>query len=275
MALCFQLFEIAGGSVAGRDHRKGIPRNKQDTFCVRQTKYGTVAIVADGCGSGKHSEVGARLAVRLLSTALDRYLARGLQPNGQLLARAGQELLSSLHMLAKDMGESLSEVVHNHFLFTLIGMVSTASTTMFFSLGDGVLVINDETTILDSGPDNAPDYFGYRLLGKHLEFNIVRTMPTCEVERFLLGSDGVVAMIENAERHLPGTSEVLGPLSQFCENDKYFRAGDIGIERRLNLAARDWPKRTDSGQYVMESGFLPDDTTLVVGRKSLITIEEE
>ncbi len=269
------VFEIAGGSVAGRDHRQGIPRNRQDAFAIRTTDYGSIAIVCDGCGSGEHSEVGAGLAVQLLANALEYYLTRGAEPGPEFLARVAQEVESMLHLLAKGMGDSLHAVVNDYFLFTTVGMVSAAETTLFFYLGDGVIVINDETTILDSGPNNAPDYFGYRLLGKRLKFEIAQSMSTDAVERFLLGSDGIMPAMQGADRLLPGTQEAFGPISQFWENSKYFKPGSIGIARRLNLAARDWPRQSDSGRLVKDSGFLSDDATMIVGRRIPIENDKE
>lgn len=269
-------FQLTGGSVAGRDHRKGIPRNRQDAYQIAQTAHGITAVVADGCGSGESSEVGAAMGVRLLTTYLQRLLARGYRPDTQLLARARQAVLSQLHVLAQDMGESLTEVVNRYFLFTLLGAVITPDTALFFALGDGVLVVNGELVVLDSGPNNEPIYLGYALIGSRLtdhdpsllDFQIVRQLPTANLRHFLIGSDGVQEAIGRETRCLPGSDEVFGPLSQFWENDRYFVPGTVAVTRRLHLLARDWTRRSATGRNVTEGGLLADDTTLVAGRRT-------
>src|SRR5687768_10756480 len=115
-------FEIAGGSIAGRDHRQGVPRNRQDDFCIHASPNVVTAVVSDGCGKGSRSEVGASLAVRLMNSYLQRYLAEGRRCDQDLLKRVHQDLVSHLNVLATNMGSSLSEVVTNYFLFTLLGV---------------------------------------------------------------------------------------------------------------------------------------------------------
>ncbi|HSX33594.1 MAG TPA: protein phosphatase 2C domain-containing protein [Candidatus Saccharimonadales bacterium] len=269
-------FELTGGSVAGKDHRRGIPRNRQDAYHVARSRYGITAVVGDGCGSSAGSEVGATIGVQLMSTYLQRLLAHGHQPDKRLLARARQAMLAQLHVLAQDMGESLSEVVNSYLLFTLVGGIITPETATFFVLGDGVLVVNGELIVLDSGPNNQPAYLAYALTGSTLtdadpsllDFQIVRQLPTAGLQHFLIGSDGVQEAIDREARCLPGSDEVFGPLSQFWEDDRYFVPGTVAVTRRLNLLARDWPRRTESGRSVTDGGLLSDDTTLIAGRRT-------
>jgi hypothetical protein len=271
-------FEFAGGSVSGREHRRGIPRNKQDAYHLERTPYGVILLVADGCGSGSDTEVGAAIAVRLAVTYIHRLLARGYKPGPGLLDRVRQSVLSQIHILAQDMGESLSEVVNRYFLFTLGGAIITEEETTFFFLGDGVVIINGEVIVLDSGPTNRPIYPAYALTGStltdgdpsKLQFQIVRQCPTTELQSFLVGTDGVNDVIEHEASILPGSSsEPFGPISQFWEQSRFFGDGaPVAITRRLNLMARDWKRSGSAGRHVIDSGLLSDDTTLVVGRRS-------
>lgn len=63
-------FAIGGGSIPGRTHlgrgRLLVGRHNQDAFGWTQTPHTLAAVVADGCGSGSDSEVGARLGTRWL-----------------------------------------------------------------------------------------------------------------------------------------------------------------------------------------------------------------
>jgi len=51
------IFEIAGGSVLGRVHRIS-GKNNHDEYTWVQNDEISLAVVSDGCGGGKHSEVG-------------------------------------------------------------------------------------------------------------------------------------------------------------------------------------------------------------------------
>ena len=64
MSFC-DLFEIAGGSVAGRSHVLA-GKGNQDAYHWSVEERSLVAVVCDGCGSGAESEVGAALGARLL-----------------------------------------------------------------------------------------------------------------------------------------------------------------------------------------------------------------
>jgi len=46
-------FAISAGSVVGAHHRK-VFKNNQDALSVVENEHGLVAIVCDGCGSGKY-----------------------------------------------------------------------------------------------------------------------------------------------------------------------------------------------------------------------------
>lgn len=280
-------FEFSGGSVTGRDHRLGVPKNRQDDFVIVHGPNVMVAVIADGCSSGGQasladrsvtclgsSEVGASLAVRLLSELLVRLLSQGHEVDSAFLKRAQNDLIAQLHVLANAMGGSLSEVVDRYFLFTLIGVIMTEQTTTFFALGDGVIVVNDDMTVLEAGADNQPIYLGYSLSGSSLtdgqpellDLGIVQELPTDELDHFLIGSDGVNDWMAHSERTFPGLGDSLGDISQFWTNPLYFK-NRKAIERKLNLAARDWSRTTPSGGHSLEGGLLADDTTLVVGRR--------
>ena len=62
------------GSVTGREHAR-LGRNNQDGVALAARDGLLVAVVTDGCSSGKWSEVGARLAARWLVEWTPHYLA--------------------------------------------------------------------------------------------------------------------------------------------------------------------------------------------------------
>ena len=73
---------MAAGSAIGREHRR-LGRNNQDAWACAVGPGLLVAAVADGCSSGAHTEVGARLAVHWMAAALP---ALWRQADGRLSA---------------------------------------------------------------------------------------------------------------------------------------------------------------------------------------------
>jgi hypothetical protein len=258
-------FEIGGGSVTGRAH-VAAGRNSQDAFCWASGADGVVAVVCDGCSSGPHSEVGAQVGSRLFVRAATRLLGSNLDV-ADLLGQVGQDVLANLRVLAREMSidaSSFSRTVVDHFLFTIVGALITAGGATTFSLGDGLVVVNGERTVLGPFAHNEPPYLGYALLAgapdrgasEHLCFKIHRSMSASEVQSLVLGTDGAIELETVAERPIRGRAEAVGPLSQFWTDDRFFKNPDM-VRRRLTVLNRGPHGR-----------LLSDDTTLVVIRRA-------
>ena len=269
-----ETFEIASGTVLGKDHR-GSGKNNQDAFRVLKTPDLLVAIVADGCGSSKGSEVGAIIGSHLVAESLKKIVQRfpDLTSAENMLDRVRTDVIAYLRVLALQMGESLSEIVENYFLFTLVGTVITPTQAVFFSLGDGVIIINGEEQVIGPYPGNKPPYLGYGLVENSLEgssvytFDVYQTLPTSQLSHFLIGTDGLEYFNNAQTRNVPGKDEPVGTIDQFWLEDRYFQNPD-NVRRRLYLINQDkqsvdWQNQ----QLVRSNGLLRDDTTLVVGRK--------
>ena len=88
------------------------------------------------------------------------------------------------------------------------------------------------------------------------------------------GTDGVRELIDVAQQQLPGKQELVGSISQFWQEDRYFTNPDQ-IRRRLSLINREVTKLDCQTQKLQKTlGLLPDDTSLVVLRRSSNLIEE-
>ncbi len=273
--------KVAWGSVVGSNHRK-IWKNNQDALYLVREQDVFVGFVADGCGDtidSPYSEVGAHIGVRLATNLVIKEVKKLLPGNIKLLGetkfwnRVQDDILAQIRVLALPMGDSLSEVVTKHFLFTLVGVVITKNLTVFVTLGDGAIVINGEYFRIGPYPDNMPMYISYNLIDtklslkdpKALKFAVQRIMPTNDIKSFLLGCDGVDDLNNAATKPLPGKTELVGSLSQFWTQDIYFKnpfAGTnrlrlIGEERRFI----DWGNQ----QMIVSPGYLPDDTTFISG----------
>ncbi|MDO8599746.1 MAG: protein phosphatase 2C domain-containing protein [bacterium] len=281
-------FEIAGGSVAGRDH-VAAGRNNQDAFAWHQDDRCTIAVVADGCSEGPHSEVGAQLGVKTLVRALacvpSEEMTAATQPSSiggrwPFLNRAHDAVLEAVHAAAVAMSDNLdrsrsrAEIIREYFLFTVVGVIITAEQTFIFSIGDGCYAVNSSVQRLGPFPNNAPPYIGYGLIAPTVTANVVfasfmnfqaERRLTTEVDSLLLGTDGVDDLIAVADRKLPGKDEPVGPLAQFWADDRFFRNPDM-VRRRLTLINRE-SVRAEHGGLVRESGLLRDDTTLITIRR--------
>jgi len=282
------LFQLASASLLGLDHRLPLKeKNGQDALWIHPVPisiFGNVQIclVADGCGSGAHSEVGAKLGVRLLASAIARQIERAREseesPRHQfdrILEAARQDVLARVRVLAQDMGGSFSSTINEYFLFTTVGAILTDSHSVFFSRGDGLVVVNGEEIWVEPEDGNAPVYLSYTLVETSLNkrphelaFQIHRVVHSDQLNHFLIGTDGLRFLCGAAVLPLPGKDDLVGPLSQFWKDDRYFHNHDA-LRRRLSLINRshvepDW----DGKRLVMHHGHLKDDVALIVGRRS-------
>lgn len=264
---------LAAGSVIGRDHRI-VPKNCQDGYYAESRGSTTVGIVTDGCGSGTHSEVGAQIGARLVCESVLAERERVGSLSEVRWGRVVNDVTSALGVLSRQMGGSLSTVVNEYFLFTVVGVVMDEAEGMFFAFGDGVVIINQQVIELGPFPGNQPPYLGYCLVGTDLAtespdlltFREVATIPLHELDYFLIGTDGVLDLIQAEAKQKPGLDVPVDSIWEFTD-DKCF-SNEVLLSRRLLLVARDWHRRDAvSNQQIVEAGLLPDDTTLLVGKK--------
>lgn len=262
---------IATGSVAGSDHRRA-GRNNQDASRVVQGDRTCVAIVSDGCGSHADSEVGAKLGVRMLGERLSRLASEEPQTFVDHLLDVFGDTVQGLQQIVAAIGQSPKDLVYESFLFTFVALVSSPDVTACVAIGDGVAFVNEARLPFESFVDNAPPYLGYAVLGEAKrrlarDLKILHVLPTKELRSFLIGTDGVDDLIAAEALTLPGKVELVGPIRQFWEDDRFFQNPDQ-VRRRLSLINQetiipDWDLR--SLQKI--GGRLKDDTTLVVGRR--------
>jgi hypothetical protein len=282
-------FDLAGGSVAGKDHMKE-RRSSQDSYHVITTDDYVIALVCDGCGSCSSSEVGAKIGVRMLGQAIKNQLLRKMTQSNptmfdasapQFLERVRLDVTANLRVIANMMGESVGEITKNYFLFSVVGTIICPFGAIFFSLGDGFVVINEEMIQIGPFPGNKPPYLGYELMESTirdetpglLKFNILRAMPMEQVESFLIATDGLIYLAAAEDTKLPGQEALVGPVSQFWTESRYFTNPD-NIRRRLCLVNGGLPiVDQDNGNIIFRRGLLADDTTIVVGRRR-VTGEE-
>jgi hypothetical protein len=173
------------------------------------------------------------------------------------------EILWSLRKLACGMSEDPVDAISECLLFTVVGCAITGEHAAFFSLGDGMIVVNGRHMKIGPYPDNAPPYLAYALLSDcrgqvDLRFTLQTHLPIEELDTFLIGSDGVNDLIDTS---------CAGGIEAFW-TDPLSYENPYAISNRLRLLNTerteiDWVEHRKS----VQRGVLPDDTTLVVGRR--------
>jgi hypothetical protein len=263
MSCAVDQFCAASGSVIGREHVR-CHRNNQDAVAVGQGDSLLVAAVADGCSSGISSEVGARLAVQWIV----RHAPRLLQDLGEVEPAALVEavmdgLLAYLEQVGRGIcpdPEAWPATVRDFLLFSLLGAIVGPEWTLVFGLGDGVVSINGQTTVLEAGAANAPPYLGYRLVGAvadvpaalDLQPVIHYVGPTGGLESLVIATDGALELLSQAGAPLKDGS-CAGGLAALEHDDRYLRNPSL-LHKRLVVIG-------DVNQR------LRDDTSLVLIRR--------
>lgn len=284
-------FEIASGSVTGAQHVLD-GRPNQDAHCILTTPTHTIIVLADGCSEGEHSEVGAHLGVRYaargIEWGIDAFLSTPVPftspteidflsdeddgmdhvwTSAQDHVRGG--IQDALNLMGKFHDRARKPTVNTLFLFTLVAAVidrRLGGKASFAAIGDGFLAVNGEVIPFGKFPDNKPPYVAYTVVTSSiapelLRWKVLHTMSTANLRTFLLGTDGMDDFAEHVESPMPGNPRAVGPLSQFWEEDRFFRNPDM-VRRKLVLCNGGVGLRTD------RAGLLRDDTTLVVGRRA-------
>lgn len=233
--------KTAAAAVTGARHLR-MARNGQDAVATWQHGDVAVVAVADGCGSGASSEVGARLGVELFVRGL---AARITEREPWDAARA--EVRDAIARLCGDDERLLREA----FMFTLVAAVVTPEATTVWALGDGAYSFGDYTRALGPFADNQPPYLAYDVVGEPREAVIERV---CACDAVIIATDGADDLQAGIERFAA---------PRFVEHPDVLR-------RELALLARaneriDWT----AGRVVRTAAVLQDDCAVAVVRRAL------
>ncbi len=186
--------KIAYATIAGSTHRT-LYYNSQDAVEIVQTPNYTIGIVADGCGSGSNSEVGAQLGVKFLAKYIQECITNEREWKNEMASKMHTYTEKLIHLHTKDS----KRFTKNYLLYTLIGFVLEYDRITLFSCGDGVFVINDNIKIINQ--NNRPKYLNNGFLGKDggsFEFTELKYTK----QKIIVATDGfedLVQAINNKE----------------------------------------------------------------------------
>lgn len=191
-------------------------KNNQDAIAVRTHPSGVVVVLCDGCGEQPYSATGSDLGANLLAQTIVHHLKVSkvvdLSWNNITIDVLGK-LIASVSTFATD--ESLATLeltIAERFLFTAVILIVEDDTAVIVAFGDGVVMIDDETIVLEPPLKNAPPYLGYLLLSNtdyhnpelrhHLAFSVIRTVKLSELQKgIVLGTDGLVPLLGEELHH--------------------------------------------------------------------------
>jgi hypothetical protein len=224
---------VAAGSVTGRDHRRA-ERDGQDGFATLVKPDVVAAVVTDGCSSGRTSEVGARLGAAWIATLVEERFAGVADEDGARIAakRVVDGLVDRLRDLSTTLG-ARADIVGEMLLFGFLAIAVTEHVAIVFGVGDGLASVDGQVTVIDPGPENAPAYPAYALLGAAIE---PRVLFVGKADCIAVATDGV-------------DSATLGALAVDPRLDKN---GSL-LRKRMNVLS-------DEGRF-------HDDATVAVVRK--------
>jgi hypothetical protein len=197
-------FSVRSGLITGRQHIVyGV--NCQDSLKVKTFHHNAdtyyIGVVADGCGEGTRSEVGAHLATSFLINRTEDLVKREVATE-EIPQRLFNDLVGFLKTIVAGFSTqdtpptSIVQFIKNHLLFTVLGFVISPETTVTFAMGDGVILLNDVIDIRDE--NNHPMYIAYHLvdddfleetrspLPKKFDLQII---PTKLLEKLAVGTD--------------------------------------------------------------------------------------
>lgn len=272
----FEDIGIAVGSVEGTEHKR-IGKNNQDAFFLKKYQQFIIGLVFDGCGSGKHSEVGAKIASRIVPEIIIKWIDIVNSVDiYEVLLHLKWDIILNFRLLAEGMcsGENypnhdeneLKKILNDYFLFTINGVLIDRGGVWAFNVGDGIRYIDGEVQDLDE-LTGYPTYINYTIIDKeqakwNTDFKIKKYGLEVLDSGIIIGSDGVKDIIKKADELVLGSEEKVGGLEQFLENRMYKNPDNIN--RRFNILNKyhtwaDWNER----RIYSSLGLLPDDTTII------------
>lgn len=231
--------KIGFGNIQGATHKK-LEYNNQDFVLVSEEENYTLALIADGCGSGANSEVGAQLGLYFIAKFIKENIHKDWKGNLK------NELLIYSQNLAKLHNEDTQTFIKNFLLYTVIGCLIQEDSLTTFSCGDGVIIIDDKVQIIDQ--NNQPQYFNNALRGgESSDFSFQELK--FENQSIVLGSDGLVDLMEGIKQ---GLIDEYTSLQAFMDDENNF-INPIQLPKLL--------------QKYAHRGVLKDDCSIIMIKK--------
>jgi len=231
--------KIGYATIQGHTHRN-LEYNNQDFVLITENDNFKIGLIADGCGSGSNSEVGAQLGLKFLSKRIIEKIDSDWKSNLKEDIQRYSKEISEIH------SSDSKGFIRDFLLYTIIGFVEKDNILTIFSYGDGVIIIDDKIEIINH--DNRPKYLNNELIGNEGGEFIFKEI-NFENQKIILGSDGLEDLLEGIEK---GFVEEYHSLKQFINDTENF-TNPTHLPKLLRNHSR--------------KGVLKDDCTLIMIKK--------
>ena len=108
-------------------------------------------------------------------------------------AAVRDEVVAQLGSLASAMYGDFAQIVHEHFLFTVVAAAVAGDDAAVWALGDGAYTIEGRTQVLGPFADNQPPYLAYDLLDMGQPAHIATTSAV-RGGAIVVATDGVAEL---------------------------------------------------------------------------------
>jgi hypothetical protein len=180
------LIRVTAGSAPGADHL-ALGKNLQDAAAAWTDGTTACGVVSDGCGSGRHSEVGAQLTV---AVGL-RVLASAEVPLEEVPRLVLSEVVRALGGIVDAVApRDRRAFVEDALSATLLGFLVRGEGAVVFGVGDGTVWLGDEVVVLDQG--GRPQVPAHALFGGRVS-PFERVVPAPSALPVGVATDGVPA----------------------------------------------------------------------------------
>lgn len=231
--------KIGYATIQGYTHRT-LEYNNQDFVLITEADNCKIGLIADGCGSGSNSEVGAQLGLKFLSKRILGQIDTDWKSNLKEDIQSYSKEIAAIH------SNDPEGFIRDFLLYTIIGFVEKDDILTIFSYGDGVIIIDDKIEIIDH--DNRPKYINNELIGSEGGDFLFREI-NFENQKITLGSDGLIDLLEGMEK---GLVEEYHSLEHFMNDAENF-TNPTHLPKLLKKYSR--------------KGIIKDDCTLIMIKK--------
>jgi hypothetical protein len=154
---CAATWSSAAATLIGRDHTL-VGRNGQDHAVARAAGDWGVAVVSDGCGEARGSEIGARATAIVAARVAAAALGAGASFD-EIVDRVAREVKRALRAVAGSVaGDDASAFATEHLAATLLATVARGDEALVFAWGDGLFRVDQRVVAIDEG--GRPRYLG-------------------------------------------------------------------------------------------------------------------